>query len=374
MVFIKELGCRIMGALHPRNPPTMTDDDTQRGASWFARHRGWLMIGVPLVMLVAGVWITLALARYQSTDDAYVRAARVAISTNVSARVASVDVKDNQHVRKGQVLFRLEDTRFLIAERDAAARLAATRLRIGALKASYRQRLADLKAARDELAYQTREYARQQRLAASGIASRAALDKASQALQAAEQTVEARQQEAATVLASLGGRPDIAIDDHPLVREARAALDRAELEISYTTVTAPIDGIVTQVDRLQPGDYVTAATPVFALVSDRDVWVTANFKETALTHMRAGQPVRIEIDAWPDRPLRGEVASVSPGTGAAFSLLPPENATGNWVKVVQRVPVRISLDDTRGLPLHDGLSATVRVDTGYRPSLLAEFR
>ena len=352
----------------------MTDEDTERGASWFARHRGWLMIGVPLVMLVAGVWFALAMARYQSTDDAYVRAARVAISTNVSARVASVAVKDNQHVRRGQLLFRLEDKRFLIAERDATAHLAATRLQIGALKASYRQRLADLKAARDELAYQQREYARQRRLAASGIASRAQLDKASQALQAAEQTVEARQQEAATVLANLGGRPDIAVDDHPLVREARAALDRAQLEISYTTVTAPIDGIVTQVDRLQPGDYVTAASPVFALVSDRDVWVTANFKETALTHIRTGQPVRVTIDAWPNRPLRGTVASVSPGTGAAFSLLPPENATGNWVKVVQRVPVRIRLDDRRGLPLHDGLSATVRVDTGYRPSLLAEFR
>ncbi len=352
----------------------MTDEHTERSASWFARHRGWLMIGVPLVMLIAGLWIWLAMARYQSTDDAYVHAARVSISTNVSARVESVDVKDNQHVRRGQLLFRLEDKRFLIAERDAAARLAATRLQIGALKANYRQRLADLKGARDELAYQRREYARQRRLAASGIVSRAQLDKASQALLAAEQAVDASQQAAATVLASLGGRADIAIDDHPLVRQARAALDRTQLEISYTTVYAPIDGIVTQVDRLQPGDYVTAATPVFALVSDRDVWITANFKETALTHMRAGQPVRVEIDAWPNRPLRGTVASVSPGTGAAFSLLPPENATGNWVKVVQRVPVRIRLDDTHGLPLHDGLSATVRVDTGYRPSLLAAFR
>ena len=351
----------------------MPDEDAARAASWFARHRGWLMIGVPLVMLVAGVWFALAMARYQSTDDAYVRAARVSISANVSARVRSVAVRDNQPVRRGQVLFRLEDTRFLIAERNAAARLAATRLQIGALKANYRQRLADLKSARDELAYQRREYARQRRLAASGITSRAQLDQAWQALQAAQQTVEARTQEAATVLASLGGRPDIAIDDHPLVREARAALDQTRLDISYTTVYAPIDGIVTQVDRLQPGDYVTAATPVFALVSNRDVWVTANFKETALTHMRAGQPVRIEIDAWPDRPLRGKVASVSPGTGAAFSLLPPENATGNWVKVVQRVPVRISLDDTRGLPLHDGLSANVRIDTGYRPSLLDAF-
>ncbi|HUY84321.1 MAG TPA: HlyD family secretion protein, partial [Steroidobacteraceae bacterium] len=222
-----------------------------------------------------------------------------------------------------------------------------------------------------DLAYRQREYARQRRLAASGIASRAQLDKAAQALQAAQQAVNAREQQAATVRANLGGDPRIDVDDHPLVRAARAALDLAELDLSYTTVYAPISGTVTKVDQLQPGDYVAAASPVFALVSDRDVWIVANFKETALTHMRVGQKARIEIDAWPDRTLAGVVTSFSPGTGASFSLLPPENATGNWVKVVQRVPVRLSIEDTGGLPLHEGLSANVRIDTRYRPSLFA---
>lgn len=354
----------------PRMSEERADEADGLAENWLARHRGALMIAVPLVLLIAGLALYAALARYVSTDDAYVQAARVAISANVSARVHEVDVHDNQFVRRGDLLFRLDDRSFRIAEQDAAARLAATRLRIGAMKASYRQRLADLKAARDELAYQQREYAREQRLAASGIASGAQLDKASQALQAAGQTVEAREQQAATVLANLGGSAAIAIDDHPLVRQAQAALDRARLQLSYSTVRAPIDGIVTKVDQLQPGDYVTAATPVFALVSRSDVWIVANFKETTLTHMRVGQTARVRIDAWPGHDLAGKVVSVSPGTGSSFSLLPPENATGNWVKVVQRVPVRISVDHAQDLPLHDGLSAVVRIDTRYRPALL----
>ncbi|HVC02698.1 MAG TPA: HlyD family secretion protein [Steroidobacteraceae bacterium] len=345
------------------------DDQPEPAPGWLARHRGLLMIGVPLLMLVIGLGVYLALARYVGTDDAYIRATRVAVSTNISERVRSVEITDNQRVHRGEVLFRLDDQRFVIAERNAEARLAATKLDIEAMQASYRQRLADLQAAEDELAYQQREYARQKRLAASGIASGAQLDKAAQAFQSARQSVEARQQEAATVLANLGGNAQIAVADHPLVRQARAALDRAKLDISYATVYAPIDGIATKVDRLQPGDYVTAATPLFALVSTSDVWVVANYKETSLTHMRVGQKARIEIDAWPDRTLSGRVASISPGTGASFSVLPPENATGNWVKVVQRVPVRLSIDDPRGLPLSDGLSASVRVDTQYRPSL-----
>lgn len=347
----------------------MTDDDTERSSSWFTRHRRLLMVTVPLLMLAAGLIVYQKIARYVSTDDANVQAARVAVSADISERVLSVAVRDNQYVHRGQVLFRLDDKRFVIAEQDAAARLAAARLRISAMKAGYRQKLADLRAAKDELAYQQREYARQKKLAASGIASGAQLDKASQAVTAARQQVESREQQVATVLADLGGNARLSVDDHPLVLEARAALDRARLDISHATVYAPIDGIVTKVDQLQPGDFVKAASPVFALVSTRDVWVVANYKETSLTHMRIGQAARIEVDAWPDRVLAGRIQSISPGTGASFSILPPENATGNWVKVVQRVPVRLSITNSRGLTLHDGLSATVRVDTKYRPSL-----
>jgi membrane fusion protein (multidrug efflux system) len=178
--------------------------------------------------------------------------------------------------------------------------------------------------------------------------------------------VKSAEQEGESVRASLGGVPGIAVDDHPSVREVQAALDRAELDLSYTVVKAPSDGIVAKVEQLQVGDFIRAATPVFALVSDRDVWVEANFKETDLTHLREGQKSTITVDAYPGRTFHGRAVSLSPGTGSSFSVLPPENAAGNWVKVVQRLPVRISIEDAdAALALHAGLSATVEVDTGH---------
>ena len=179
----------------------------------------------------------------------------------------------------------------------------------------------------------------------------------------------AKQQSADTALAALGGNSDIPINDHPLVQTAQAQLDRARLNLSYTTVHAPITGIVTKVDKLQVGDYVTKAVPLFALVSNTHVWVEANFKETALTYMRPGQKASVEVDAFSGKKLSGKVASLSPGTGSSFSLLPPQNATGNWVKVVQRVPVRIVLDTTTGLALRSGMSVSAEVDTEHRRSL-----
>ncbi len=337
--------------------------------NWAGRHRRFLMIGIPFIIAVAGMIFYVETARYVSTDDAYIQAARVAITADASGTVRDVDVHDNQFVHKGEILFRLDDRSFGIAVERDRARLAAARLRIAAMKAGYEQSLADLKAARDDLAYRVTEYARQQRLARTGIASQARLDKARQSLRAARQTVAARQQAVAAMLARLGGKADIPIADHPAVQEAKAALAQAELNLSYTVVRAPIAGIATKVDQLQPGDYVTKARPVFSLVSGTDLWVTANFKETDLTHMRPGQTARISVDAYPGAGLTGRVASVSPGTGASFSVLPPENASGNWVKVVQRLPVRIAIANPRHLPLHDGLSVTVRVDTHYRPSL-----
>lgn len=324
------------------------------------------MFGIPLVMAVVVGYFYLTGGRYISTDDAYVQAARVSVSTDISARVDEIPLLDNQVVHKGDVLLRLDDRPFVIAEREAEARLAAARLQITAMKASYRQKLADLKSAESTLAYQQREYDRQKTLAQSGISSQAQLDKASQLLETAEQELAARRQGADTTLANLGGNPAINVDDHPSVQEAQAILDRARLNLSYTTVHAPINGTVTKVEQLQVGDYVTAATPLFALVSNTDIWIEANFKETALTHIRPGQKAEIQVDAYSKIKLSGRVASLSPGTGSSFSLLPPENATGNWVKIVQRVPVRIVLDNTAGQPLQSGLSVTAEVDTGYR--------
>jgi len=342
--------------LHPAPPPQSPRP------SWGERMRVPLMIAVPALIALIGAYFYLTGGRYQSTDDAYVRAAQVTISSNVSGRVSEVDVRDNQQVTRGETLFRIDDRPFQIAVAESEARLADARLQIEALKATYQQRIADLRAAQSALNYQQSEYERQSRLSTSGISSQAQVERSLMARNEAQQKVAAAQQEITSTLASLGGDPSIPVDRHPTVQQAQARLDRARLDLSYTLITAPIDGIVTKVEQLQVGNFINAATPAFALVSSHDVWVEANFKEVQLAHMRAGQSAKISIDAYPGKSFRAHVASVSPGTGAEFSLLPAENATGNWVKVVQRLPVRLELEEATP-PLRSGLSATVSVDT-----------
>ena len=344
----------------------MGDDIEQ--PSWFERHRRLLLIGGPVLILLAAGILYFNSLRTVSTDDAYVAAAKAQISTNVAGRVVEIFVKDNQPVHRGDVLFKLDSRDFEIAVADARARLANTRLEIAGLKATYRQHQAEVAADRETLAYQEHEFARQKKLASQGISSQAQLEQAEHAWGQALQKVRASEQAEENVLAALDHRPEQDIDAHPAVRQAQAALDRALLNLSYATVTAPQDGIVSKVEQLQVGDYVNAATPLFALVSAKNVWIEANFRETDLARMRAGQPSTVEIDAYPGRKFHGRVQSLSPGTGSSFSLLPPENATGNWVKVVQRLPVRISIDDADlRQPLQAGLSATVEVDIRHVP-------
>ena len=334
--------------------------------------RWMLMGGGVLLALVAGLWYYLASGRYVSTDDSSVQAAQATISANVPGRVIELVVHDNQSVHRGDVLFRLDDRSFRIAVEEAQAKLASARMQINAAKATYRHQLSDEAAARDTLAYQQHEYERQQRLLQSGISSRAQFELVQHAVQLAQSQLNSAQQQAGSVLAMLGGNPNVPLDQHPLVMQAQAALDRANLDLSYTVIRAPDDGVVARVEQLQVGDYINAATPVFGLVSSRDVWVEANFKEVDLTYMRAGQSAQVHIDAYPGRRFSAQVTSLSPGTGAQFSLLPPENATGNWVKVVQRVPVRLQLEPAEfgdSTPLHAGLSAEVTVDTQHRRSL-----
>ena len=326
------------------------------------RLRVPLMLALPVLLAAAGLYWYLTSGRYESTGDAYLRAAQVAISANVSGRVSEVDVRDNQRVRRGQTLFQLDARPFRIAVEAARAHLAAARLQVQSLKADYQQRLVGLRSAESALAYADREYRRQSRLLASGISSRSQVDRAQLALSEARQSVAAAKQEITAALAQLGGDPDIKVASHPLVEQAQAALDRALLELSYATVTAPSDGIVTEVDHLQVGSYLPAATPAFVLVSMHDVWVQADFKEDQLARMRPGDPATVQIDAYPGKTFHAVVTSITPGTGSQFSVLPPQNATGNWVKVVQRLKVRLHLDGS--LPVvRSGLSATVTVDT-----------
>lgn len=333
---------------------------------WVRQHRKSLLVAGPALLGAIALVLYLTGGRYISTDDAYVQIAKVQVSANISGRLIEIAVRDNQMVRAGTVLFRLDPARFEIAVREAQAQLAAARLKIQALQAAYRERQADQKAAEDLLAYQQREYDRQHTLEESGISSRAQLDQSAHDLAAVRQKLAAARQQTASALSELGGDPDAAADSQPGVRQAQAVLDRARLDLSYATVRAPMDGIVTKVEQVQVGNYIEAAAPLFALMSSRNIWVEANFKETDLAQLHPGQSAEFSVDAYPGEIFRGTVESASPGTGSSFALLPPENSSGNWVKVVQRLPVRLTIEAKEGLPLRAGMSVGATVDTGRR--------
>jgi membrane fusion protein, multidrug efflux system len=337
--------------------------------TWLGRHRRLLLVGGPVIVAIVCIVFYLTGGRYASTDDAYLQAARVEVSCNVSGRVVEMKVHDNETVHAGDVLFQVDPRPFQIAIQDAEAQLAGARLRMTALEASYHQRQADERAAKNTIVYREDDFNRKKKLSADGITSRAQLDQAAHDLDVARQGLAAASQQTASALAELGGDTAAPIDSRPAVREAQAALDRAKLNYSYTTVRAPLDGIVTKVEQLQVGDYINAVVPQFALVSQKDMWVEANFKETELSYMRPGQKATFTVDAFPGTTFTGKVQSTSPGTGASFSLLPPENSSGNWVKVVQRLPVRLSIDQGHAdLPLAAGMSVVAEVDTQHHRS------
>jgi membrane fusion protein, multidrug efflux system len=274
---------------------------------------------------------------------------------------------DNQRVRQGQLLFQVDPQPYRIAVEQAEARLDSARLQVDELKATYRQQMAELRSAIDTVDFDELEYARRKALVTDGWTPREVFDQADTNLRVAGQHVASDAQQIANTVAALDGNPNIAVDRHPSVRAAKALLDQARLDLSYATVVAPDDGIVTRVDDLQVGDFVNPGAAVFSLLSSRRIWIEANFRETGLTHMRPGQEAVINVDAFPDRAFKAHVVSMSPGTGSDFAVLPPENATGNWVKVVQRLPVRLELDRIDpNRPLFSGLSVTVRLDTGCR--------
>ena len=328
--------------------------------------RPWLMVGLPTLFAVIGYAYYVAGEPFVTTDNAYAGVAKASVNARISGQVEDIAVQDNQKVSKGQVLFRLDPKPLHIAIDRAQAQLSVARLRIDGLKASYRQQQAELQSAKESADFDQKEFARKKALVATDFVSRAIYERAETDLKIARQRIASIEQQIASTVVALDGNPNIEADSHPSVREAKAQLDEAQLYLAYATVYAPADGIVAKVDDLQVGNYLNSGAPAFALISDHEIWVEANFRETQVTHMRAGQEARISIDTYPGHVFKAHVTSMSPGAGSDFALLPPENATGNWVKVVQRVPVRLELDDADpALPLFSGTSATVKVDTGF---------
>jgi membrane fusion protein (multidrug efflux system) len=342
-----------------------------RGRSLLQRMRLPIMGAVVLLALVGGLVVFLTGGRFESTDDSSVQGARVSISSTIAGRVIAVPVHENQFVHTGDVLFRLDGRNYQAAYDEAAANVAAMREQVEGLKATYRQRQADIKSVQVNLAYLETEAKRQRALFEAGTSSKSQVDQAQSQADQARQQLSAAQEQAANALAALGGDANGPTDKQPAVMQAAARLGNASVNKSYIDVVAPQDGVVTKVDQLQVGDYVNAASPVFQLVSNR-LWVEANFKENQLEYMRPGQTATIKIDAFPHSRFKARVAAISPGTGSSFSLLPPENATGNWVKVTQRVPVRVEFDGMPEVPLQPGLSATVTVDTTHKRSLFGD--
>jgi membrane fusion protein (multidrug efflux system) len=331
------------------------------------------MLGGVVVVLIAAAVIYFTGGRYVSTDDAYVHVAGVDVSSNLAGRVVEVDVKENQLVKAGQVLFRLDPVPYVIAVEAAQAQVADSRQQLEAQLAAWRQRQVELKNAQDAASYAERERKRSQGLLAAGAVSQAEYDQASRQADAARNQVGMAQQQLAQALAALGGHPDQSIDAHPSVREASAQLARAKLQQGWTEIRAPQDGRVTKVEQLQVGNYINAAAPVFHLVTDR-AWVEASFKENQLRNMRAGQSADIRVDAYPSVKCTGVVDSLAPGTDQTFSMMPAENASGNWVKVVQRLPVRLHFSCNPSMIPQGGLSARVKVDTGKGRGLFGSGR
>ena len=302
-----------------------------------------------------------------STDDAYVEAEKVGISTDVSGIVKDVEVTDNQHVTKGQVLYRLDPRQFQIALDNAKANLAQTALAIEAMKQDYKRMLSDASAEEAQVKLDQTNYDRDVMLLRSGTVAQSVFDQAQSSLSTDKSKLESLRQQAQVQLARLVGNADIPVAQHPQYLQAQAQVEEAQRQLDHTVVTAPFGGTVTNVPAIAAGKYLAASTTAFFLVDTDHAWIDANPKETELTYVRPGQSATVTVDAYPDIEWHGTVDSISPAAAQEFALLPAQNTSGNWVKVVQRIPMRVRVDtsDKNHPPLRPGMSVEVDVDTGH---------
>jgi membrane fusion protein (multidrug efflux system) len=322
------------------------------------------------VVAAAALIFYLSGGRYVSEENAYVQASTVSISPQVNGTVSQIAVRNNQQVKEGDLLFTIDQEPYRIALAGAQAQLGVTRDQIAGLVESYRSRRTQIDQAQANLDFAQAEFNRIHDLVRRGVASQAQLDQVQRDLDVAQANVATARREAATILAQLGGDGDRPVEERPQYKQAQANVDTAQRNLRLTEVRAPFAGIVTNVDAIQVGMFLSPGQQAVSMVSSASAWVEANIKETDLTDIRIGNPVTVEVDAYPNVTFQGRVQSINPASGATFALLPAQNASGNWVKVVQRIPVQITVEQPpNGPQLRAGMSATVSIDTGRERSL-----
>ena len=329
-------------------------------------QRRTVMFALLPVVLIVGGYFYVTGGAVMSTDNAYVQADMVGLSSDVAGIVTQVLVHDNQKVAKGDILFKLDPLQFQLALDRAEAQIGNTRNDLVALQASYRNMQTQVEQAQKDVDFNMVNFQRQEQLIANNFTPRATFDAARNTLQGAQQKLASLQQQLAGIAANLNGDPGAPIESHPKYKDAVAARDEAARQLAHTVVRAPFAGIVTNVPSLQPGQYLAAAATGFNIVSTDRVWVQASPKETELTYVKPGQTAVVEVDSYPGQQWTGTVDSISPASASSFSLLPAENTSGNWVKVVQRIPMRVSVANAPGKPqLRVGMSVELSVETAH---------
>jgi membrane fusion protein (multidrug efflux system) len=362
---------KLAPSLKPPKPRAATLTDALR-----KRMRFILLVVLPVIAVVTGLVLYMIGGRYVSTDDAYVHAAKLMVSTDISGLVSEVDVREGQTVKAGDILFRVDPRQFQIALDNTKASLAQTALSLQAMKEDYKRMQQDIAAQQSQVDLDQNTFDRDAALLKTNAVAQSTYDQAHFALEGDKSKLESLRKLSQVQLARLGGNADFDVAQHPQYLQVKAQVDEAQRQLDHTVVRAPFDGVVTQVDALQPGTYLVAQTAALtntgavALVATNDLWIDANMKETDLTHVKIGDPVKFNVDTYPAHVFSGTVESIAPAAGSEFSILPAQNSSGNWVKVVQRIPVRIRVNPTpEALHLRAGMSVTVSIDTGHRRTL-----
>ena len=336
--------------------------------------RTFFLIVIPLAAICVALYLYAAGGRYVSTNNAYVKANIIIISTEVSGRVTSMLVADNQAVEANDILLQLDSSPLEIALNRARAQMAVIRTELESLRADYGETVVQAQLSEDKVRYLDRRYKRQRKLLKQGLSSEEKHDEAGHDLQVARREVKIIEKRVQRVLAQLAGNKLLPVDQHPRYLAAQTTYDQAAVDLKAATIRAPASGVVSNM-KLQVGEFAQAGKPIFTLIENQPIWIEANLKETELTHILPGQQATIVADAYPDKIWESVISSIAPATGAEFSILPPQNASGNWVKVVQRIPINLAITNQAGDPqLRAGMTVLVRIDTRRKRELSGQIR